>query len=446
MKRGTMLAALLCSVAYAGCQDSALSPDGSAKRTEPQFAKGGIPGPPPTVMIPHNGPPPGVPSRRPPTAGPPSFLSRIIEVGSGGDFSCALRDDGLVYCWGVNNVGQLGDGSQAPSSVPVQVSGAVRFAHIYVGDIAACGLTATGAAYCWGSNQYGLLGAALSDDLSPVPVAVAGGHTFIGLHVGLRTVCGVATDGVTYCWGENGSYGLLGTGTTTPSSDVPVAVQNSGSLGFTQVTVGFFDACALDGTGAAYCWGSSSFFGNGTTGSAIPTPTPAASGATFAAITAGNIYDCGLDGAGAAHCWGQEYSGELGNGSLAATVLSPTPVLGNLTFASLDAQDNNTILGTTCGITTSNQAWCWGADQSGTLGGAAAENCNFSNILYACSSTPVNVSAGHDFAALAIGLHHVCALDTGGAVWCWGNNTYGELGDGTMVDSTTPVQVQGLKG
>jgi alpha-tubulin suppressor-like RCC1 family protein len=373
-------------------------------------------------------------------------LTNIVAIGAGGRFSCALRSDGAVFCWGINQLGQLGDGTQVPSSVPVEVDNHV-FDQLFVGDVNACGLTAVGEAWCWGDNSLSQLGSGVSSiDFSREPVPVAGGHLFTHLSIGLRTICGVATSGTTYCWGSN-AQSLLGNGTTGGESAVPVAVTNSASLNFVAVSVGFLHACALTGTGATHCWGSSTLFGNGATGPVITTPTQAAGGAAFARIGAGNFYTCGLNSTGSAHCWGStNISGEMGLGTFAAPVLSPAAVAGGLQFSSLDAFDKNSTIATTCAVTTSSEAWCWGSNQEGQLGAPSAEVCTFQGLgNYACSSSPVRVGGGVSFTSVAVGLNHVCAVSVASVAYCWGDNSGGQLGDGTMVDSPMPVEVSGLK-
>jgi alpha-tubulin suppressor-like RCC1 family protein len=443
MTRIRILGLASLSLVLASCDDPPVTE--ALESTEPAFAPGGVPGPPPWVVIPTpRGPKFPVP--RPPHAGPPAFLTNIVDVGAGGHFSCALRSDGAVFCWGINHRGQLGDGTQVPSSVPVEVSSHV-FDQLFVGDVNACGLTSVGEAWCWGDNSLSQLGAGVSNiDFSREPVPVAGDHRFTQLSIGLRTTCGVAMDGLTYCWGSN-QLGLLGNGTTGGESEVPVAVSNSGSLNFVTVTVGFLHACALDSAGATYCWGSTTLFGNGATGPVITIPTPAAGGAVFARIGAGIFYTCGLNTIGSASCWGSSNtSGEMGLGSFAAPVLSPTAVAGGLQFSSVDAHNNNSVIAMTCGVTTSNEAWCWGSNDQGQLGAASSETCTFQGLgNYACSSTPLRVSGGVSFTSLAVGLNHVCAVSSGGIAYCWGDNSGGQLGDGTMVDSSAPVEVSGLK-
>ena len=438
---------ILLAVVAASCDRAPVTPPSEERPADANLSAGGIPGPPPGVIVPAPpGPPPRVPVPLPPKAGPKGFLTDIVDIGAGNRFTCALRSDGVAYCWGINGFGQLGDGSQAPSVVPVEVSGATRFERLFVGDLNACALTAAGSAYCWGDNSRGQLGNGSSSPVSRVPVPVAGGHAFVHFSVGLGTICGVATDGVTYCWGSN-QQGLLATGSVGGTSNVPVPIPNSASLGFVSVSVGLFHACGLTGSGSTYCWGSVPNLGNGAPTPSVLSPTLAAGGSTFAAIHVGSLYSCALDGSGTASCWGGQFSGELGTGGLTNTELVPTPVVGGLSFSALDVNNNNSIVAMTCGIAAAGDAWCWGANLESQLGSTGATGtCSVTNIPpYPCSGTPLRVDGGRSFTSIAVGLDHVCARGVTGDVWCWGGNAFGQLGDGSVSNRASPVQVMGLK-
>jgi alpha-tubulin suppressor-like RCC1 family protein len=374
----------------------------------------------------------------------PEFVAATI--GAGYDFSCALRSDGKAFCWGRNQYGQLGDGTQTMSTTPVAVSGGHTFEQLAVGDLTACGITADGSVYCWGSNARGQLGDGSPMDglnnFSRVPVPVAGGHSFLNLDVGLIRTCGVAADGLTYCWGRN-SRGALGNGTVDEDNLVPGPVIDSGELGFVTVSVGHYTTCALDAVGAVFCWGGDrGQFGNGTPDNLNHlSPIPAANGMRFATLMTGNRVVCGIDAESQAYCWGYTNTmGEQGNGST-VTQHVPTPVVGGHDFGSIFTHQMNRTYGFTCGINTLNRAWCWGANDYGQLGGPSAETCMVGTDGYDCSSTPVAVSGGRRFAALEKGWWHACGLSTDGNVYCWGRNHYGQLGDGSLDDSMTPVAV-----
>jgi hypothetical protein len=143
-------------------------------------------------------------------------------ISAGYFFVCGVASSGAAYCWGSNETGQLGTGSDKDSDTPVPVSGQLTFRSVSaaVGGHA-CGITKSGAAYCWGLNDSGQLGNGTKKD-SRVPVAVSGGLTFASISAGHFHTCGVTTDGALYCWGAEGMGGL-GVGTKAGST-VPVRV------------------------------------------------------------------------------------------------------------------------------------------------------------------------------------------------------------------------------
>src|SRR5713226_8176561 len=159
---------------------------------------------------------------------------RFAAVSAGGGHSCGVTTTGEVYCWGLNDFGELGTGTTRSDSAPAAIAGGLTFAAISAGNLHTCGVTTTGAAYCWGDNKFGELGigsttgpqqCSVSGSSSPcslTPMAVAGGLTYAAVSAGVIHTCGITTTRVVYCWGDN-ALGELGTGTTTTSS-VPVKV------------------------------------------------------------------------------------------------------------------------------------------------------------------------------------------------------------------------------
>jgi alpha-tubulin suppressor-like RCC1 family protein len=143
------------------------------------------------------------------------------QISAGYFFICGVTTSGVGYCWGNNEAGQLGNGSDRDSDTPVPVSGGLKFKSLSaaVGGHA-CGVATSGAAYCWGLNDSGQLGNGTRKG-SRVPVPVLGGLTFVSISAGHFHTCGVTTDGELYCWGAEGSG--LGVGNKAGSA-VPVRV------------------------------------------------------------------------------------------------------------------------------------------------------------------------------------------------------------------------------
>jgi alpha-tubulin suppressor-like RCC1 family protein/uncharacterized protein YjdB len=267
------------------------------------------------------------------------------SVSAGFSSTCGVTTSGVAYCWGINDDGELGDGTRTPRSSPVLVVGGLKFASVSTTFEHTCGVTEAGAAYCWGSAQYGALGDG-SSPTTATPVQVAGGLHFTEAEAGGAHTCGLTDVGTIHCWGSN-SGGELGDGTTTDRPTPLVVV----GWTFAAVSVGRSNTCGLLASGDAYCWGFNARgqLGDGTT-SNRSSPTPVAGGLSFAALSAGGNQTCGLTAAGALYCWG-------------LNILTPTPVTGGVTFATVSASDNHV-----CGLTAAGAAYCWGWNIFGGLG------------------------------------------------------------------------------
>jgi alpha-tubulin suppressor-like RCC1 family protein len=148
---------------------------------------------------------------------------RFKTIGAGYTHTCALATDGAAYCWGQNELGQLGDGTHNDHRIPVRVLGEHRYVSLVTAITGSynCGLTAQGAAWCWGLNNYGQLGNGSKSDSSSAPVVVSGGLKFVSISAGRFHGCGVTGEDVVWCWG---GFGGLGSIARSDPSKVPVRV------------------------------------------------------------------------------------------------------------------------------------------------------------------------------------------------------------------------------
>jgi alpha-tubulin suppressor-like RCC1 family protein len=177
-------------------------------------------------------------------------------IAAGGASSCGIAVDSTVYCWGFNHLGQLGNGTTTPDSLPAPITGNRHFVQVTVGTAHACGITDQAEAYCWGSNIEGELGSTAPAELcdgypcNKVPVLVAGNIPFVSLTAGQAFTCGRSA-AASYCWG---AVPVAGAGST-----VPAAFGHLGTLRgdpFVTLSASYDHACGITATHEAYCWGS----------------------------------------------------------------------------------------------------------------------------------------------------------------------------------------------
>ncbi|MEX0843111.1 MAG: hypothetical protein WD120_02055, partial [Gemmatimonadota bacterium] len=188
---------------------------------------------------------------------PPTSFSEV-STGEAG-FTCGVEAQGRVFCWGDDEMGQLGIGGHGSRSTPAPVVADVPFSTVSVGWSHACALDLQGRAHCWGANPDGRLGVGTLE-WAARPVPVAGGVRFSWISAGSSHSCGVTLDGEAHCWGD-GADGRLGTGGVESHLE-PQRVD--AELTFTSVTAGLDFTCGIDMGGGAHCWGNGGpWLGNG---------------------------------------------------------------------------------------------------------------------------------------------------------------------------------------
>jgi alpha-tubulin suppressor-like RCC1 family protein len=380
-----------------------------------------------------------------------------VSASAAGDHTCALGSTGAAYCWGQDASGQLGNGTTSTTqdtAVAVTATGVlagVVLTQVSSGKDQGCALSSAGAAYCWGGNTDGDLGNN-STIQSTTAVAVTATGVLAGIVLTQVTgaynfACALSSAGAAYCWGFNTSS-QLGNPVTANNFLVPVAVMAQATM----IASGYDHSCLLR-NGKAYCWGDD---GNGQLGNGIGTgnfTSPVAvtvggssaipTGTTLTQISAGYGYACALGSTGAAYCWGLNTNGQLGNG----TVTSPAKLA---TAVSLGAMPTGTILtqiavtvwsaanDSTCALSTAGADYCWGDDTDGELGnGTTSGTAQTTAVAVSLGAMP----AGTTLAQVTVGANFACALSVVGAAYCWGLGTGDQLGNSGIVSSNLPVAV-----
>lgn len=318
-----------------------------------------------------------------------------------------------------------GDSMTGPPPGPAQgpPAGALRFSILSAGPGATCGVAIGGAAYCWGSGQLGEIGDGVWDSLSGTgqisrrirPTAVIGGHAFTSISAGWQDTCAITTDGAAYCWGID-SYGSLGSGASSGTATfAPTPSLVIGGFAFVRLSSGYLQTCGLTRAGAVVCWGL------------VATGTPAImaayAGRSIAGMNVGGsgAYDpCFMETSGATYC-------KVSRDSLAT----------DLAFTATSIS-----LSHSCALTRDGRAYCWGSNDEGQLGKGDSTDVTCGGIP--CHDGPFAVTGGLTFLSISVGQQHSCGVTTAHDVYCWGEGTYGQLGDGTLTHrGVTPRKVSG---
>jgi alpha-tubulin suppressor-like RCC1 family protein len=354
---------------------------------------------------------------------------RALSVSAGGNSTCAVMTDHTLYCWGDNTNSKLGLGDLAPRTTPTLVAGISDVASVSVGGYGTCAINTSGQLYCWGSSDmmpFTTVGSA------PRPTAVAGSSPMSAVSMGTLHGCALATSGNVGCFGSNlhdetGSVGWHG------APNVHVVAGVLGLAPAAAVVAGSTYSCAAQRDGQVLCWGQGTFGQLGSsTADAVLTPTPVTNQhGPYVRLVSGNLTTLAVTNTGRVDCWGYSALGGCG-------VVSSSPSWTSLvTIAGFD--------GTGGVAATQGSTFAWGASGSVSCTGSKLTGQCGDGVSTGYGATITSVSAlSAPVPSIDGGQAHTCAVDATGVVWCWGSNSAGQLGNGTMTDATTPVRVSGF--
>ena len=418
-----------------------------------------------------------------------SGLTQVVAISVTNNHSLALKSDGTVWAWGLNNLGQLGTDAVTYSAVPIQVLGVSNIVTIAAGSYHSVAMRGDGFAFGWGANRSAQLGdGTVTSRSTPLAVLGPGGSGQLNLiqpapvnpnrlptasialssnaGAALLTITATATnpydsDGTVVGYQWEASNGQRTSGSTALFTfvapgvyDINLLVEdNQGGRGFFQeqvtvtpgavsdldvapkVALGYTRGMALSNTGHVSAWGDRFVLGvlDPSVLQALPeaNPVPIAIGLTNVTdITSGNFSAYALTPNGAVLSWGTNEHGECGVGAQAQYVQAPMLVPGLPPIRAIAAASH------VLALSEQGDVYAWGANWAGQLGLGDTNN----------RFQPVAVPGLNNVAAVAVSLDFSLALKADGTVWAWGNNTYGQLADGTRTDRYQPVQVLALSG
>lgn len=341
------------------------------------------------------------------------------QVSSGYNHQCASQSDNSIYCWGVNNAGQLGRQTYISKAVPSRVVGIKDWQSVHSsnsGDTV-CGLKLDGTLWCWGRGVEGQFGNGNSgtDNFSRIPVLVNQDTDWMQVAPGYTHICAIKTNNTLWCWGDT-AYGKVGTGSgVNPTEPFPMQVGLDSN--WLSVALGEWHTCGIKTDNSLWCWGDNTAggIGHGVDPGILSFTEPVSLGDTrdWASVTLGSGYTCALKLDASAWCWGFNSSGQTSDNVLESNRPAINVMPGS-SWTHITAGYQST-----CGIQSSQTLWCWGLNDYGQLG------LNHKLI----PPTPGHVAVGSLWQDVGIGNQHACGIKTDGTLWCWGSNLNGALGD-----------------
>ncbi len=340
--------------------------------------------------------------------------------------------------WGLNGNGQLGDGTSTGASIPVNVKlpEGVKVTQVRGGCFDALAVTSKGHVLAWGYNGFGELGnGTTTDSHTPVRVELPHGTKVTAVRAGCLFSLALTSSGHVLAWGNNAA-GQLGDGTTT-DSHTPVRVRLPKGTRVTAIGAGESFSLARTASGHALAWGfgADGQLGNGSTDqiSAVPVRVQLPKGSKVKTLAAGQSYALASTSSGL-YAWGDNDLGQFGNGT---TTGSDTPVIVPILVRG-PSLGHLVSLAAGCDHTVAlfsgGAVLAWGEGSEGELGNGSTVN----------SDTPVGVllPAGAKIAAVGASCLDSLARTIKGHVLAWGDGSLGQLGDGSTAGSDTPARVE----
>ncbi len=369
-----------------------------------------------------------------------TFLAMTDDIDLGAEHGCVVRD-GTAWCWGNNSKGQLGDGTRHShaEAYPVSSSLDAEVIEISSGGHHTCARGADGSLSCWGDNARGQLGLGINQKRAKEPMAVSQlGRDVASIAAGAEHTCALTTAGQTWCWGDN-AEGQLGIGNASNLERSPVLVAALGT-DVARIATGESAAhtCAVNNVGRLSCWGANSDgqLGDDTrTNHSVPVQVAStAGGAPFGEVTdacTGAFHTCARRADASVWCWGNNELGQLGNGAKAQT-RSQRPVR----VALEDGVAQGTLscgANHTCATLDSGELQCWGDNSQGQLGnGSVGNSSSVPEPVLGLDAVPVRVSAD---------ANRTCAMFDTNTISCWGQDDDGWFLDEAGVSAEPSYRV-----
>lgn len=376
--------------------------------------------------------------------------SSPVQVGIGSDWSIVrmggrfriigssfgIKTNGTLFSWGYNEKGQLGIGTTAGSSFPVQVGSGITgdWLYLFTNDEHVVGMRTDRTIWSWGKNTSGQLGLGNTTNRS-VPIQI-GSDTWTAISCGTNHVLGIKSNGTLWAWGANGD-GRLGLGDTTNRSS---PLQIGTNTDWQSVSAGYYHSLATKTDGTTWTWGSNRHGNLGIDKSFrnyYPTRIGSLTGWS-SVLTCGKYHTIAIRDDTSIWGWGLNGFSQVANASVVGSVVSSPVQTGSSTtgWSKVDAGESHTIV-----IKNNGTLWGWGSNDFGAIG---VPNPGGDII----KSFPVQIGTLTGWANISCGEDHTLAIRDDGTLWSWGRNNFGQLGQGltTTTNISSPVQIGSLTG
>src|SRR5579862_2590939 len=369
-----------------------------------------------------------------------NLIGAINAISTGQYHTAAVKNDGTIWTWGNNSYGQLGDGNNYDRLTPFSISGVSSIIAVAAGQNHTLALTSGGIVWAWGYNGYGQLGdGTTTERLTPVQVILL--TNVVAIAAGQNFSLALKSDGTVWAWGYNG-YGQLGNGTTTSE---PSPVQVTALTGVSQIAAGAYHSMARKSNGTIWTWGYGGYgqLGNGSTSS--QSNIVSVTGISNAkSIGAGDNHSLAVLSDGSVWAWGYNGDGQLGDGTTTnedTPIQTGTAVSGFSGFSVVAGGSNFSLA-----MEANGTVWAWGDNAQGQFGDGITNQSLLPLQQSACAGVSSVGGLSLFTSYLSANQQFAVAAKSDGTVWAWGDNTYGQLGDGTQINRNSPVEAAGVTG
>lgn len=348
-----------------------------------------------------------------------------ISVSAGDDHTCGIKEGGSLWCWGNNFYGELGNdksGEDAFSNIPIQIVKEASWKTVSCGNSFTCAVKVDGTLWCWGikSANLGLGKEVAMLPPSPNPLQVGSDTDWEFINAGSGHACAIKNNGTLWCWGTD-YQGELGSGSKYYAAYSPTQVGSDTNWKYVNpyLNSGYNFAIKTDGMFVAWAYDTCTKYDSVTQKctETVGHYSPEQIGTekwSFASST--NEQTCVVKKSdGTLWCWTSDCTEKVNTWG-DCYLRSRDPVQASA--ESWIYADGEEYYG--CGIKANGTLWCWGSDSRVSIGIGGSVK----------AESAVKIGSENNWSTISIGLYHLCGIKTDGTLWCWGDGTYGQLGNG----------------